>query len=509
MNELELALGPIAHGGHTVARHEGRVVFVRHGIPGERVRVRVTEAGPTASFWRADVVAVLEASGDRRPHPWPEADALAAADAGTVPVGGAEFGHIAPARQRRLKREVLAEQVHRLAGLDAPDLPEPAVEAVPDEDPAGLHWRTRVTFDVTADGRVGMHPHRSDAVLPVATMPLAVPAVDALGLARVDLTGVARVEVAVPSGPDGRGGRPLLTLFPATSELDDGDGAVTFGPVERGGTARAGVDRAGVDEAGVDHAALRRIAAAVPGASVCWLGPVTHRVHALRGEPWVTERVGERRYRVTGDGFWQVHRRAPDVLAAAVRDALGPVDGLTVHDLYAGAGLFSGLLAAAGAAVTSVEAARGASADAALNLADLPAVTVRHGDVARYLGGPPAGGRGRPGGNRRTRGPRQGRAGGGQRRGDDRRPDALAIPGPADVVVVDPPRVGLDRRVTDRLIAVPPARLAYVSCDPASFARDLGRFRTAGWQVHTVRAFDLYPNTHHLESFALLTPPRR
>lgn len=462
MNELELALGPIAHGGHTVARHEGRVVFVRHGIPGERVRVRVTEAGPTASFWRADVVAVLEASGDRRPHPWPEADALAAADAGTVPVGGAEFGHIALARQRRLKREVLAEQVHRLAGLDADDLPEPDVEAVPDEDPAGLHWRTRVTFDVTADGRVGMHPHRSDAVLPVATMPLAVPAVDALGLARVDLTGVARVEVAVPSGPDGRGGRPLLTLFPAAPEPDP---------------------------AGVNHAALRRVAAAVPEASVCWHDPVTHRIHALRGEPWVTERVGERRYRVTGDGFWQVHRRAPDVLAAAVRDALGPVDGLTVHDLYAGAGLFSGLLAAGGATVTSVESARGASADAAGNLADLPAVTVRHGDVARYLGGPPAGG--------------------GQRRGDDRRPDAAVIPGPADVVVVDPPRVGLDRRVTDRLIAAPPARLAYVSCDPASFARDLGRFRAAGWHLHTVRAFDLYPNTHHLESFALLTPPRR
>ncbi|OMH33152.1 class I SAM-dependent RNA methyltransferase [Tersicoccus sp. Bi-70] len=475
--ELELTLGPIAHGGHTVARHEGRVVFVRHGIPGERVRVRVTEAAPTASFWRADVVAVLDASEDRREHPWAEADALAAADAGSVPVGGAEFGHIVLSRQRDLKREVLAEQLRRLAGMDGDELPALAVEAVPDEDPAGLHWRTRVTFDVTADGRVGMHPHRSDLVLPVATMPLGVRAVDALGLAGVDLTGVARIEVAVPSGDAGAGsGRPLITLFPTIS-ADDGESA----------------DRADSADSAVDEAALHRIAADVPGASVCWHDPVTHEIHALRGDPWVTERVGERTYRVTGDGFWQVHRSAPDVLSAAVREALGAVDGLTVQDLYAGAGLFSGQLGAAGAAVTSVESAHAASADAAVNLADLPGVTVRRGDVARYLGGPGRG-RGRPS--------RSGRRTG--------RPEpAAAGPGPADAVVVDPPRVGLDRRVTDRLIAAPPARLAYVSCDPASFARDLGRFRAAGWRLHTLRAFDLYPDTHHLESFALLSPSGR
>ncbi|MEH0110011.1 TRAM domain-containing protein [Tersicoccus sp. MR15.9] len=486
-DELELTLGPIAHGGHTVARHEGRVVFVRHGIPGERVRVRVTEAGDAASFWRADVVDVLEASADRREHPWAEADALAAAEAGSVPVGGAEFGHIALARQRDLKREVLAEQLRRLAGLDTANLADLSsldVEPAPDEDPAGLHWRTRVTFDVTAAGRVGMHPHRSDLVLPVATMPLGVPAVDALGLASVDLSGVARVEVAVPSGGIGASaGRPLITLFPAVAGDDDGgDGDVPDG------------DR------GVDEADLHRIATAVPGASVCWHDPVTHAIHALRGDPWVTERVGERHYRVTGDGFWQVHRAAPDVLTAAVREGLGDVDGLSVQDLYAGAGLFSGLLAAAGAAVTSVEAARAASADAAVNLGDLSTVTVRHGDVARYLGGP-ARGRGGPRGRSVGRGGRRGGR-------SAPRPDQ-DTPAPADAVVVDPPRVGLDRRVTDRLIAAPPARLAYVSCDPASFARDLGRFRTAGWRLHTLRAFDLYPDTHHLESFALLTPPTR
>ncbi|MFB9822045.1 TRAM domain-containing protein, partial [Arthrobacter ramosus] len=92
--ELVVDVGPIAHGGHFVARHEGRVIFVRHGIPGEKVRVRLTDAGESSRFWRADVVDVLEASEDRTRHFWPLADSLAAWRKGGPPVGGAELGHV-------------------------------------------------------------------------------------------------------------------------------------------------------------------------------------------------------------------------------------------------------------------------------------------------------------------------------------------------------------------------------------------------------------------------------
>ena len=116
----ELTVGKPAHGGHFVARHEGRVVFVRHALPGERVRVRFTETDRAASFWRADVVEVLEASPARVSHPWSLADALKAADRGRAAVGGAEFGHIALEEQRRLKGAVFAEQLSRLATVDRP-----------------------------------------------------------------------------------------------------------------------------------------------------------------------------------------------------------------------------------------------------------------------------------------------------------------------------------------------------------------------------------------------------
>ncbi|MDQ4024173.1 MAG: TRAM domain-containing protein, partial [Actinomycetota bacterium] len=97
--EVELEIGPVAHGGHCVARLDGRVVFVRHTLPGERVRARVTEGGNR--FWRADAVEVLEASADRVPSAWPEA--------GPGGVGGGELAHVALPAQRRWKSQVLAE----------------------------------------------------------------------------------------------------------------------------------------------------------------------------------------------------------------------------------------------------------------------------------------------------------------------------------------------------------------------------------------------------------------
>src|SRR5699024_2358822 len=117
-NLIETTLTDIAHGGHCVARHEGRVIFVRHGIPGERVRVRLTESGEGARFWRSDVAEVLEPSEARQPHFWPQADASRAYEGGVLPVGGAEFGHIRLSAQRELKAQVFEAQLRRIGGLE-------------------------------------------------------------------------------------------------------------------------------------------------------------------------------------------------------------------------------------------------------------------------------------------------------------------------------------------------------------------------------------------------------
>ncbi|MHC6231213.1 class I SAM-dependent RNA methyltransferase [Arthrobacter sp. MMS24-T111] len=439
--EAVLDVGPVAHGGHCVARHEGRVVFVRHAIPGEKVRARLTDAGDDAKFWRADAVEILEASPDRVEHFWHLADSARAWGHGHPPVGGAEFGHITLARQRQLKADVLAEQLTRLAGVDpAPSVWTGSVEAVGEahDDGSGLGWRTRASFSVTPGGKLGMHAHRSGHIVPVRDMPLATEAVNALRLWELDLQGIERVEVAAPAN----GSRPLVLLAPAPGTKDK---------------------------------RLRAIAAGLPPeVSVAAFDPVSGDAAQVRGRTWVQETAAGHDYRVSGAGFWQIHRDAPGTLVGAVTEFLRGGGflhpGAVVADLYAGAGLFTAVLADAvgeTGSVLSVEGAPGSSRDARKNLHSAPQVEVVQGRVERVL------------------------------RQKPRNFDAL---------VLDPPRAGAGKAVVGQLIASQPRAIAYVSCDPASFARDLGYFRRSGWELAGLRAFDLYPHTHHLETVALLAP---
>src|SRR3954447_15745523 len=157
--EFEVTVGPVAHGGHCVARHEGRVVFVRHTLPGERVVVRVTE-DRHPGFCRADAVEVLEASPDRVERPCPYS--------GPGLCGGCDWQHVAPAAQRELKAAVVREQMARLAGL-------PDVDLTVEELPGGpLRWRSRARFAVDRSGAAGLRRHRSHDVVVVDDCPITV-----------------------------------------------------------------------------------------------------------------------------------------------------------------------------------------------------------------------------------------------------------------------------------------------------------------------------------------------
>ena len=195
-----------------------------------------------------------------------------------------------------------------------------------------------------------------------------------------------------------------------------------------------------------------------------------------RGEGALTEVVGERSFRVTGGGFWQVHPGAASTLLGAVLDGLDPRPGESALDLYCGVGLFAAALAerVGGAGrVTAVESDRVAIEDARYNLsglADRPAVRVERGRVDHVL--------------RRLR----------MRR--------------ADLVVLDPPRSGAGKAVVSLLSRVQARRIAYVACDPAALARDLRWFAERGYALRSLRAFDLFPMTHHVECVAVLAPDR-
>ena len=187
-----------------------------------------------------------------------------------------------------------------------------------------------------------------------------------------------------------------------------------------------------------------------------------------------------RTWRVTGPGFWQVHPGAPDVLADAVLQALEPRPGETALDLYAGVGLFAGVVArrvGRGGRVTAIETDPTAVADARMNLRDLPAARVVQARVDATLSGHLPGG------------------GGGAGRGGEAR---------VDLVVLDPPRSGARGPVVRAIAALRPRTVAYVACDPAALARDVATFGELGYRLGRLRAFDLFPMTAHVEAVATL-----
>ena len=199
-DRFEVEVGPVAHGGHCVARApDGRVVFVRHALPGERVTVSVTDV--LARQLRADAVEVREASPDRvvPPCPW----------AAPGMCGGCDFQHVSPAAQAELKAAVVREQLVRLARLPVEEVEALGVRVEPLGDPLG--WRTRVRYAVDATGRAGLLAHRSHEVVPVDWCRIATPAVRGAGVTqrswpvdeRVDVVGSTAGDVAVVGSESG------------------------------------------------------------------------------------------------------------------------------------------------------------------------------------------------------------------------------------------------------------------------------------------------------------------
>lgn len=184
----------------------------------------------------------------------------------------------------------------------------------------------------------------------------------------------------------------------------------------------------------------------------------------VSGQKMVQERAGGREFRVAATGFWQVHPAAGGVLQSAVIQGLRPLPGEVALDLYCGVGLFAAALVHAGAEVTGVELAPAAVANARLNVPQ-----------GRFLAMPLA-------------------------------KAFRRLPPKVDLVVLDPPRRGAGAAVVAKIADMTPRGIAYVACDPASMARDLAWFEPLGYAPESIRAFDLFPMTHHVECVAVLKP---
>jgi tRNA/tmRNA/rRNA uracil-C5-methylase (TrmA/RlmC/RlmD family) len=200
----------------------------------------------------------------------------------------------------------------------------------------------------------------------------------------------------------------------------------------------------------------------------------------VKGDERLVERAGGRTFRITGGGFWQVHRKAPDILTTAANEAIAnagfdkTADNL---DLYGGVGLFAGTIAAkfgVDSVITTVEAFKTATEDAKLNLADLPNVRAILAPTERFL--------------------------------DERVSSHVknGSPETTATVILDPPRAGAGAKVVGQVLALKPKHIVYVACDPIALARDLKPLTEGGYELASLRAFDLFPHTHHVEAVASL-----
>jgi tRNA/tmRNA/rRNA uracil-C5-methylase (TrmA/RlmC/RlmD family) len=393
--ELTVVTGAPANGGSCVAHHEGRVVFVRYALPGERVRVRVT--ADRGSYWHAEVIEVIEPSDDRIASLCPIA--------GVDGAGCCDLAFAVPERARVLKAQVVANQLRRLGGHRWTGDAEPLSQSGP------TGWRTRVRLAVGADRRPGFHRYHSDELvtdLRCAQLPAGMLDGLAEDLSQADLSPTAQLHVAVD---------------------DDGERHVVR-------TLRQG----------------KRTATKV-----------------LAGSYEAVQRVGERSWRVPVTAFWQAHRDAAEVYSSLVADWAQPRVGMTVWDLYGGAGVFAAALGDAvgeSGRVFTVDTSRAATRAARAALVDLPQVDVITDSVRRALTAQRAG---------------------------------------ADVAVLDPPRAGAGRDVIELLAAAGVPRVVHIGCEAASFARDIGLYLGDGYVVEKIKVFDAFPLTHHTECVALLT----
>ncbi len=440
---VELLINGLSHDGQGVGRLDDQAVFVPGALPGERVEVRLVHRA--RRHWLAELVAVQQPAENRRRPPCILADHC----------GGCSVQHLEDVAQQDWKHQKVVDAIRRIAHLDTPVAPLFSA-------PGGLGYRNRaiIPLERCEDGRLkaGFYRRGSHRIVNMNHCPVLDPRLDAL-------------------------------IEPLKKDLEASDWPV---------------DRDSSEEGGLRHLALRlgshtgellitlvsshdqleglEILAAQwlqrwpelvgvclnlqPRPTNTLMGPDTR---VLAGRGWVQERFCGLSLRVAAETFFQVHtqqaeRVVPLILAALAEHATG-----VLVDAYCGIGTYSLPVAAAGWEVHGIEVNPEAVQQARLNARDnglADRVSFEAGEVAACLG--------------------------------EHLPHC-------DALFVDPPRKGLEPAALRSILANPPAQLLYLSCDPATLARDLGELVSQGaYQLLSLQPLDFFPQTSHVETFAVL-----
>ena len=461
---LSVTIDDLAYGGEGVGRADGYVVFVPGAVPGDTVRVRLTQA--RARFGRGAIESIDQPSLDRVEPPCPYFGRC----------GGCRLQHLRYEAQLALKTKQVTDCLQRLGGIGAfemrPILPAPEIYGYRNKmefTVARADAGERVVpkgrrLDPGAGGEgpvVGLHEaDRYDAVLDIERCLLQSDRMNAL-------LDEARAFIQ----------ERRLTVY----DQESGEGLLRFLMLREGkGTGEAMVNMVtSAPSVSELEPLVGRAQARVPETSsvVLNVNPKKASVavgveeHLLGGRDHIRESLGGLTFQVSAGSFFQTNTAQAERLFGLVLDAAALTGEETVLDLYAGTGAISLLLARRCRRVFGIEVAPAAVADAVRNaeINGITNCTFLAGEVRFAL------------------------------------PELISRGVAADVAVCDPPRAGFHPKALAALATLAPARVVYVSCNPATLARDVGELARSGYRVEWVQPVDMFPHTPHIEVVAHLT----
>jgi len=402
--EQELLLTTLAYGGEAIGRLEdGRAVFVPFGLPGERVRVLLTEE--KRGFARGEILEILEASPRRIP---PRCKHFGLC-------GGCHYQHLPYEEQLRAKREILRDQLTRIGRIQKP----PVQETI--GSPSPWNYRNHVQFHLTEEGKLGYLMAQVPAVFAIRECHLPEGSINSFW-PQLEFEPETDLErVSLRSGKEGELMLVLESESPEPPELE--------------------------------------IEADISVAHVFQENTIL-----IAGNDHLTIRILDRDFRVSATSFFQVNTMMAAKMVNHVLTCLPLSLSTTALDVYCGVGLFSAFLAPQCERVVGIESSPSACEDFTVNLDEFENVELYEGLAEEVI------------------------------------PHLEAKP---DIILVDPPRAGLEKRVVDGILSLKPQVVAYVSCDPSTLARDAKRLIEGGYKLSQVRPFDLFPQTYHIESISI------
>jgi 23S rRNA (uracil1939-C5)-methyltransferase len=441
MPDYEITLEKLTYGGDAMGRlSDGRAVFVPFGLPGETVRILLTQE--KQSFARGEILEILKTSPDRiepkckhfHSPPLPTGEGVGVRDEVRVACGGCHYQNLPYEKQLQAKTDILRDQLQRIGKIENPPV-QPIVAS-----PEQWNYRNHVQFHLTEDGKIGFVTHSSPLpqgeglgvrVMPIEECHLPEPVINNFWH---DIQFESRINLERVSLRSGDDDELMLILESETEETPELE-------------IEADISIVHIYE---DH-------------PIVIAGSDSHTIQILGKD-----------FHVSAPSFFQVNTKmAGKMVEHLISNLQSPVSTdqpITLLDLYCGVGLFSKFFAPKYAKVIGIESSESANEDFTINLNEFENVELYEGTAEEIL--PVLVGH------------------------------AFSVTDPIHIIV-DPPRAGIDKHALDAILQIQPQVIAYVSCDPSTLARDAARLIKGGYTLKQVTPFDLFPQTYHIESISI------